>query len=856
MNAKIKLRKFTLFILVIYFILFNFSNADLPNLKIERSMSHEDKSGPYTPLEVCLSSQNVENKTKSVDLICVVDISGSMDGDKLELAKKSLVYMANQMKETDNFALVTFSYDSQLIYDLTEMTEQNKTLIKKKINNLKTIGTTNIFAGLEKALELIKGNYSSGERVASIILLSDGYDNMNPSRVDNMFRELLKNENKSNYTFTTYCFGYGEDFDWELLRDIALTKDGNYFSIQFLTDVKKGFMTIYGGLSTVMDVNIELKIQSEFNIIKVYGKEDMHEAYIINDTLSTFIVKIIQVIYGKEYKFVLLVDIPKNTPKGTEVLNATVTKLGLKDNYLWDGKFSPHAYEEYIRCIVVEILIEGYQYGKSNISAIETGIIWIKKNYNGTRNWVKELIIVKEELRTGSNIGKANLLSKITELKTSKIGIHYDEGNSYQRQLIVNSYSLNIENMTKLEIKGEKILNFTENMNYYYFYLKGGYGQINNMPFSGDSSSLIIYSNDTSSNIKIKSFSDSMECYYYNKSIKRIQMNVDFNHIGKFIINKNFPFDFYTRVDGKRDITFNIEFLKFDYNLTDKINISELLTIKAYILHDNEIENLGNNNNILQSKTSIFEGTFNNKLNLGKIVIKQNDIYNNMNSIYNNHFYVVIEKNINFNINNNIEGQFFFIPNNYIYSSIAKNYKIYSHLLQNEKEPHLYTLEIDRSSNDNLYLIEIEILEDDELDYKIINYQNYIDNIIDLYNDYNGYMIERCNDSNKLYINVTQKHTNDKIDKIILSIFSKNKDHIPNNNISYIFKYTTEYREIHNAFSSDLISDSTLTSESNIIIKTIQTQKPIYKIKAIILGFAKYTYDKINKIINFFIYFV
>ena len=52
-----------------------------------------------------------------------------------------------------------------------------------------------------------------------------------------------------------------------------------------------------------------------------------------------------------------------------------------------------------------------------------------------------------------------------------------------------------------------------------------------------------------------------MDCYYENRSATRIQLYVDFNHIGKFIIKKNFPFDFYTPVYGKKNIIFNIEFI-------------------------------------------------------------------------------------------------------------------------------------------------------------------------------------------------------------------------------------------------------------------------------------------------------
>ena len=42
-----------------------------------------------------------------------------------------------------------------------------------------------------------------------------------------------------------------------------------------------------------------------------------------------------------------------------------------------------------------------------------------------------------------------------------------------------NLHGLDTNNMQKMEIKGQKLMNFLENINYYYFYLNSGYGMIN-----------------------------------------------------------------------------------------------------------------------------------------------------------------------------------------------------------------------------------------------------------------------------------------------------------------------------------------------------------------------------------------
>ena len=364
----------------------------------------------------------------------------------------------------------------------------------------------------------------------------------------------------------------------------------------------------------------------------------------------------------------------------------------MKAKYLWDENYSPAAYEEYIRCIVVIIFIEGYNTGYYGVPILEDGIEWMKTNYNGTRNWIQEFNSAITDLESNDGKGNANLLSKITELKTSRIGIHYDEGNSYQRELIVNSHAIDVSKLEYMKIEGSKILNFTKDINYYYFYLKDGIGEINNLHFSGSSSSLIIYSDDSSDNIKITSLSDSMECYFWNESsTSRIQTVVDFNKVGKFSIKKDFPFDFYTRIDGKRDITFNIEFYKLEYNDISNTNIGDLLEITAYILTDNEIDDLAVDTFSLSS-LQVFNGTFDDKLKIGKIVLKKEDISKNLNSIYNNYLYVIIQKSLsNNNIINYAEGQFLFVPTDYVYSSVPENYYIFSNLEIGGNTPHLYT---------------------------------------------------------------------------------------------------------------------------------------------------------------------
>ena len=94
--------------------------------------------------------------------------------NRLPLVKESLKYLVNIMNKQDRLALITFNSESSQLFGFTEMIDENKSDLIKKINSLTARGGTNIYAGLKAALKLITIDYLTGDKVASIILLSDG----------------------------------------------------------------------------------------------------------------------------------------------------------------------------------------------------------------------------------------------------------------------------------------------------------------------------------------------------------------------------------------------------------------------------------------------------------------------------------------------------------------------------------------------------------------------------------------------------------------------------------------------------------------------------------------------------------
>ena len=173
------MNKSILILLILQLFSFSLNQDAKADLHIARSQSYSEQTGSLTPLVVELSSEDKNEKIKGVDLICVVDISGSMvynNSTKLYLVKESLKYLVKLMNENDKLAIVAFNHDAYTKLSLTQMTEEGKNDANNTIDKLEASGGTDIFLGLKEALKLITNDYASGERVASMILLTDGYD--------------------------------------------------------------------------------------------------------------------------------------------------------------------------------------------------------------------------------------------------------------------------------------------------------------------------------------------------------------------------------------------------------------------------------------------------------------------------------------------------------------------------------------------------------------------------------------------------------------------------------------------------------------------------------------------------------
>ncbi|CAH2038609.1 unnamed protein product [Thlaspi arvense] len=128
---------------------------------------------------VHLKAEGVSGDTPTrapLDLITVLDVSGSMEGMKMELMKNAMGFVIQNLGESDRLSVISFSSTARRLFPLRLMTEAGKQAAMQAVNSLVAGGGTNIAEGLRIGARVIEDRRWKNP-VSGMMLLSDGQDN-------------------------------------------------------------------------------------------------------------------------------------------------------------------------------------------------------------------------------------------------------------------------------------------------------------------------------------------------------------------------------------------------------------------------------------------------------------------------------------------------------------------------------------------------------------------------------------------------------------------------------------------------------------------------------------------------------
>ena len=207
-----------------------------------------------------------EQERKPANLVFLVDVSGSMSGpDRLELAKKSLRILTQNLKEGDTVSLVTYAGSSRVILKPTGL--ENKARILSAIDELSSGGSTAMGSGIHLAYEQAAKGLRPGA-ISRVIVLSDGDANVGNATHEEIL-SMIKGHVKEGVTLSTIGFGMGNYKD-ELMEQLANKGNGNNFYIDTIDAAKKIFEKQLGATLEVVAKDAKFQVDFDSKLVARY----------------------------------------------------------------------------------------------------------------------------------------------------------------------------------------------------------------------------------------------------------------------------------------------------------------------------------------------------------------------------------------------------------------------------------------------------------------------------------------------------------------------------------------------------------------------------------------------------------
>ena len=196
---------------------------------------------------------------KDATLTFVIDVSGSMEKEnRLELVKKALTLLVDQLRPTDKVGIVVYGSRGRLVLPHTGIGQRSEILAA--INALTPDGSTNAAEGLRIGYDLAWRN-AGVNHINRVILCSDGVANVGNTGPDEILKEIRTYVDKG-ITLSTVGFGMG-NYNDVLMERLANTGDGNYAYVDTLSEAKRIF--VENLTATLQLIAKDAKIQVDFN---------------------------------------------------------------------------------------------------------------------------------------------------------------------------------------------------------------------------------------------------------------------------------------------------------------------------------------------------------------------------------------------------------------------------------------------------------------------------------------------------------------------------------------------------------------------------------------------------------------
>jgi Ca-activated chloride channel family protein len=205
----------------------------------------------------------------NVDMVIVLDRSGSMKGRKLADARQAVSDLLSTLTAKDRFAIVTYADGVQQISNLKPVSVGHRQQLARRIAGTAAGGGTNLGAGLRTGIDVLLSSERSGN-VRKLVLISDGLANKGITDAAQLGAMAGIAVEKG---FAVSTVGVGNDFNEQLMTTIADRGAGNYYYLENPIAFSEVFQRefLYAQTTVASNVSIWFPLNSGLSLIDAAG---------------------------------------------------------------------------------------------------------------------------------------------------------------------------------------------------------------------------------------------------------------------------------------------------------------------------------------------------------------------------------------------------------------------------------------------------------------------------------------------------------------------------------------------------------------------------------------------------------
>jgi Ca-activated chloride channel family protein len=224
---------------------------------------------------ITLSPPAVQPRAVPRDLTFVLDVSGSMSGEKIRQARAAGKQILGSLSPIDRFRLIDFSSDVRTFRDgFSAATRENIRAAERYLDELDAQGSTNIAGALDEALS---SPVQSG-RLPIVLFLTDGQ----PTVGERDASVIASNVAKQRGARRLFTFGVGADLNVSLIEQLALEGRGTASFVRPDESVERSVGIVASRLTSplVTDVRVHsdgvrLRKMHPSGAVDIFAGEDL-----------------------------------------------------------------------------------------------------------------------------------------------------------------------------------------------------------------------------------------------------------------------------------------------------------------------------------------------------------------------------------------------------------------------------------------------------------------------------------------------------------------------------------------------------------------------------------------------------